>query len=250
MSQRTKVFTDFSLTVLYKAPERSVKPNEKNNENSVSDNVTITGAELTFFSTLLILLPINDYQRRREITLLPLVLLLIENEDDRQFLENVYLQYHRLMYAQALQILKQRQAAEDTVSDSLLALAKKIALLRTFECNKLRSYVVITVRHTAISHLNKGKREQLPGDAAFDEIAGTDRVDARLLEQAGIEGVKAAIRALPPREKDLMLMKYFREMTEQEIAGETGLKPVSVRVHLSRARKHLTQLLAERREDI
>ena len=178
--------------------------------------------------------------------MLPLVLLLIENEDDRQFLENVYLQYHRLMYAQALQILKQRPAAEDAVSDSLLALAKKISLLRTFECNKLRSYVVITVRHTSISRLNKGKREQLPGDAAFDEIAGTDRVDDRLLSQAGIEGIKAAIRALPPREKDLMLMKYFREMTEQEIAGETGLKPVSVRVHLSRARKHLAQLLAER----
>ena len=71
-------------------------------------------------------------------------------------------------------------------------------------------------------------------------------MDNRLLEEAGIEGVKEAIRALPPREKDLMLMKYFREMTEQEIADETGLKPVSVRVHLSRARKRLARLLKER----
>ena len=182
--------------------------------------------------------------------LLPLVFLLIENEDDRAFLENVYLQYHRLMYAQALQILRQSQAAEDAVSDSLLALTKKISLLRTFECNKLRSYVVITVKHTAISRLNRRKWERLPGDAAMEEVAGTDRADARLLEQAGIEGVKAAIRALPPREKDLMLKKYFREMTEQEIADETGLKPVSVRVHLSRARKHLARLLAERGENL
>ncbi len=178
--------------------------------------------------------------------LIPLVLLLIENEDDRAFMENVYLQYHRLMYAQALRILKQRQAAEDAVSDSLLKLMEKISLLRTFECNKLKSYVVITVRHTAISRLNRLRREQLPGDAALEDVAGTDRVDARLLEQAGIESIKDAIRALPPREKDLMLMKYFREMTEQEIADETGLKPVSVRVHLSRARKHLAQLLKER----
>ena len=71
-----------------------------------------------------------------------------------------------------------------------------------------------------------------------------------MLEQAGIEGVKNAIRSLPPREKDLMLMKYFREMTEQEIAKETGLKPVSVRVHLSRARKHLAQVLREGRESV
>ena len=182
--------------------------------------------------------------------MLPLVLLLIENEDDRQFLENVYLQYHRLMYAQALQILKQSQAAEDAVSDSLLALTKKIPLLRSFDCNKLRSYIAITVRHTAVSRLNRGKWEQLPGDGVLEEITDTGLPDGRLLEQAGIEGVKTAIRSLPPREKDLMLMKYFREMTEQEIADETGLKPVSVRVHLSRARKHLAQVLRERRESV
>jgi RNA polymerase sigma-70 factor (ECF subfamily) len=181
--------------------------------------------------------------------LIPFVLLLIESEDDRRFLENVYLQYRRLMYVQALQILKQSQAAEDAVSDSLLALTKKISLLRGFECNKLRSYIVITVKHTAVSRLNRGKREALPGDAAFDEIAGTERTDGRLLAQAGVEAVKDAIRALPPREKDLMLMKYFREMTEQEIAEETGLRPVSVRVHLSRARKRLARLLQERGED-
>lgn len=180
--------------------------------------------------------------------LIPLVFLLIENEDDRLFLENVYIQYHRLMYAQALQILKQSQAAEDAVSDSLLSLAKKISLLRSFDCNKLRSYAVITVKHTAITRLNRGKRERLPGDAALEEMAGTARVDARLLSQAGIEGVKEAIRALPSREKEMMLMKYFREMTEQEIADEMGLKPVSVRTCLSRARKHLAQLLKERGE--
>ena len=43
-------------------------------------------------------------------------------------------------------------------------------------------------------------------------------------------------------------MKYFREMTDEEIAEEIGVRPVSVRVHLSRARKHLAQLLLERGE--
>ena len=207
--------------------------------------------ELTFFFLFTILEALtHDYQRRRGMELIPLVFLLIENEDDRLFLENVYLQYHRLMYTQAQDILKQSQAAEDAVSDSLLSLTKKISLLRSFDCNKLRSYVVITVRHTAITRLNRRKRERLPGDAVFDEMAGTARVDTHLLSQAGIEGIKEAIRALPPREKDLMLMKYFRDLTEQEMADEMGLKPVSVRVHLSRARKHLAQLLKERGEGL
>ena len=175
--------------------------------------------------------------------MIPFILLLIETESDRTFLEAIYTQYHRLMYAQALQILRQSEDAEDAVSDSLVALAKKITLLRSFECNKLRSYVVITVRHTAISRLNRRRRENIDAGTAIEDLPGPDRPEDRLLSQAGVEGVKEAIRALPPREREMMLMRYFRDMTDEEIAEETGLKPVSVRVHLTRARKRLAQTL-------
>ncbi len=181
--------------------------------------------------------------------LLPLVFLLIENEDDRAFIEGLYTQYHRLMYAQAMRILNQSEAAEDAVSEALIALMKKISLLRAMECNKLRSYVVITVKHTAITMLNKGKRVQLPGDGTFDQIADANRTDDRLLAQAGVERIKDAIRTLPPREKDIMMMKYFRDMTEQEIGDTLGSRAGAVRVHRSRARQHLSQALADKGVD-
>jgi len=83
---------------------------------------------------------------------------------------------------------------------------------------------------------------------AIEDLAGNGSVDQALLAQAGVENIKNAIASLPAREKEIMLMKYFRELTDEEIAQETGLRAVSVRVHLSRARKHLSQLLSERRE--
>ena len=92
--------------------------------------------------------------------LLPLVFLLAADEDDRAFMESAYTQYHRLMYAQAYRILNHSQAAEDAVSESLLALMKKIDLLRSLPCNKLRSYLVITVKHTAITQEARRRREQ------------------------------------------------------------------------------------------
>lgn len=180
--------------------------------------------------------------------MLPIIFLLLEDETDRQFMENLYAQYHRLMYAQALEVLRQSQAAEDAVSESLLALIKKISLLRTFDSARLRSYVVVTVKHLSITLLNKRQREKIDSGVALEDLADAGRVDDRLLEEAGVERIRQAIRALPPREKDIMLMKYFREMTDEEIAEEIGVRPVSVRVHLSRARKHLAQLLLERGE--
>ena len=180
--------------------------------------------------------------------MLPFIFLLIEDDEDRRFLESVYLEYHRLMYAQALRVTRNPQAAEDAVSDSLIALTRKISLLRTMECNKLRSYVVITVRHTAISLLNRGKRQRLDGSVAVEDLSGGAPVDSRLLEEAGMERIKRCILALPPREKEMMLMRYFREMTDEEIAAETGLRAVSVRVHLSRARKRLALMLEGKEE--
>ena len=174
---------------------------------------------------------------------LPMVLLYLERGEDRAFLEDVYARLHRLMYAQALQIARSREAAEDAVSDSLMALMKKIELLRSLPWNKLRAYVVITVKHVAITQLNRRSRELPDGGAAAERLPGDRPIDEGLLSQAGIEGIKDAIRTLPDRERDALMMRYFREMTDEEIAAEWGLKPVSVRVILSRARKRLAQRL-------
>lgn len=177
--------------------------------------------------------------------MIPFILMTIGNESDRLFMEDLYLEYHQLMYGMALRVTRNGDLAQDAVSDSLVALMKKIPLLRTLECNKLRSYLVITVRHTAITLLNRGKRERAADDATFADLSDGFRVDDHVLAAAGVEGIKQAIRQLPQREKDIMLMRYFREMTDEEIAGELGIRPVSVRVQLSRARRHLAALLGK-----
>ena len=173
---------------------------------------------------------------------------MIENDEDRMFMESVYLEYARLMYAQALKITRNGEEAQDVVSDAMMALMKKIDLLRTLPCNKLQAYVVITVKHTAINLFHQKKRRQAEGSDVLENLPGLDNTDQPLLARAGVENIKNAIAALPEREKEIMLMRYFRELTDEEIAAETGLRPVSVRVHISRARKHLAQLLSERGE--
>lgn len=176
--------------------------------------------------------------------MLPLVLLAMEPGDDRAFMEQTYVDYHRLMYAQALRVLHDSQAAEDAVSDALMALMKKIPLLRTLDRNKLKAYCVITVKHAAISQLRRRQREHPGTEADVSDRPDERQADGYLLERAGVEGVKDAIRRLPEKEARIMMMRYFREMSDEEIGREMGLQAVSVRVRLSRARKHLKQILA------
>jgi RNA polymerase sigma-70 factor, ECF subfamily len=59
--------------------------------------------------------------------------------------------------------------------------------------------------------------------------------------------VRAAMRALKPRERELLWLAYVEGMNHAEIAAATGLRTLSVRMLLFRARgKAAGLLLAER----
>ena len=90
--------------------------------------------------------------------LMPIVILAMPFGEDRDFMESLYRKYHRLMYSTAWKYLKESVAVEDVVSDSCVALMKKIPTLRTLDHNKLAVYIVSTVRNTSINAINKQTR--------------------------------------------------------------------------------------------
>jgi RNA polymerase sigma-70 factor (ECF subfamily) len=56
--------------------------------------------------------------------------------------------------------------------------------------------------------------------------------------------VRAAIAQLPPRQRAVIVLYELEERSVAEIASELRLASVTVRWHLSAARKRLAQLLA------
>lgn len=56
--------------------------------------------------------------------------------------------------------------------------------------------------------------------------------------------VRATLRMLKPRERGLLWLAYVEGMNHEEIAAATGLRPLSVRILLFRARRKAAQLLA------
>lgn len=56
--------------------------------------------------------------------------------------------------------------------------------------------------------------------------------------------VRAALRQLKPRERELLWLAYVEGMNHEEIAAATGLRPLSIRILLLRARRKAAQILA------
>ena len=72
-------------------------------------------------------------------------------------------------------------------------------------------------------------------------------VDAALLKEQAA-GLADAMASLPPRYREVLLMKYYNGYSAQEIAGFLSATPDAVTQTLHRARKKLAEILEERGE--
>jgi RNA polymerase sigma-70 factor (sigma-E family) len=77
----------------------------------------------------------------------------------------------------------------------------------------------------------------MPGD----EPSGVDRVD----EVAEHERVWKAVLSLPPRQRAVIVLRYYEDLTEADIAEALAMAPGTVKSHSHAAARRLAGLLAE-----
>ncbi len=57
--------------------------------------------------------------------------------------------------------------------------------------------------------------------------------------------VLEALKRLPPRERAVMALFYVLDLPVREVAARLGIAATTVRVHLTRGRRHLAALLGD-----
>lgn len=175
--------------------------------------------------------------------MLPIVIMTMPEGEERDYMELLYTQYHRMMLSTAWKYNKDKAAVEDIVSDSCVALMKKVPLLRNLDENSRRSYIVSAVRNTALNYFKRNKMiHKYVSEAdteALSEIADRHDWEREIALQLELDAVWAAILQLPEKEREIMRMKYALEMTDAEIAKEIGLSVRSITKYVSRARAKL-----------
>jgi RNA polymerase sigma-70 factor (ECF subfamily) len=70
-------------------------------------------------------------------------------------------------------------------------------------------------------------------------------VDDELIREAEADQLHKALDLLKEKQRDLLNMRYFLNLNDEEIAEIYGLKSGSIRSLLSRARKELADIIRE-----
>lgn len=170
-----------------------------------------------------------------------------ENEDERVFLEETFDKYSRLMFSVAYKYGLQRQDAEDVVMDSVLSIHKNMTKIQALSVDKMQIYIVSIVRNASLDFLRREKRRgmvfQNVEDDEMEQMASQESVEETVSLQDEIKRVIKAIHELPESERQVMYLKYSRNMENEDIASSLGLSPESIRKYLSRGRNHVRQAL-------
>lgn len=158
--------------------------------------------------------------------------------------EELYASHYRRLVRLSVLLVRDVETAEEVVQDSFVAMHGKwrslrepdkgLAYLRQTVVNKSRS--VLRRRTVAARHIP----EVLPDHRGADH----DAVDAERRSE-----VLDALRALPDRQREVLALRYYLDLSEAQIADTLGISRGAVKSHASRGAAALRHLLGPMLED-
>ena len=188
-------------------------------------------------------------------TILPLAILLIENDEDRQFLTEMYLQYRKLMYKTASHYFQANSTEiEDAVSASVERMCKYCKNIQAVPCNKRTAYIVRLVENVCRTRIRaiarQRDREQFPAEENWEnDIPDTEDTEAIVFSHLRANDLLMSFDRLSPRDQELIRMRHIDYMEFEEMAREMGMTVCAVRTALFRAKQRWKKLASEQ-EDV
>ena len=154
----------------------------------------------------------------------------------------------------AVVITRDRAAAEDIVQDAFFGLYRRWDQLP--EMAAPLAYLRVSVLNGCRTALRRRSRLRLwPGagtDDGLDEIAGlgipdrpAESAEARVLLTEEQRRVAAALRKLPPRQREAVVLRYYLDLSEEETAQVMGVARGTVKSATHRALAAVGRILEE-----
>jgi RNA polymerase sigma-70 factor (ECF subfamily) len=178
-------------------------------------------------------------------------LLLRAGRGDEAAFQLLYERHRTPVFRFACRMLGSTSLAEDVTQECFLSILRRPEAFRA-ERASLRTYLCAIVRHLALKQLRKRGQETLvddPPEAAGGAWAASGADPLRsVVEAEEAEVVRAAVLALPPLQREAVVLFEYQEMSLADVATvcETDVGTVKSRLHRARERlrRTLTPLLA------
>lgn len=156
-----------------------------------------------------------------------------------QEFSTLYLPLGEGLYRVAYGLLASEADAEDALQDLFVKLWDRRDTLDYV--HNPRAYCITMLRNLCLDRLRA--RSRAAEEPLETEAAAEDSADARTLDREQRARLVRAVEGLPKNQRAVVEMRLLQGLTYEEIAAETSLSPLSLRVLLARARKTIKSQL-------
>ena len=156
--------------------------------------------------------------------------------------EELYAAHYRRLVRLSVLLVRDVETAEEVVQDSFVAMHDRwrrlrdpdhgLAYLRQAVVNRSRS----ALRHRGVVERYVAKQAAPPDEAPADDGVGAASRRTAVLD---------AMRALPDRQREVLALRYYLDLSEADIASTLGISPGAVKTHASRGVAALRSLMED-----
>jgi RNA polymerase sigma-70 factor (ECF subfamily) len=160
--------------------------------------------------------------------------------------------YFEELYRFAYRYVRSVETAKDLVHEAFLRLWRQRAQV-DLDGPTARSYLYTIVRYQAVDHLRRRRVEERWQRDYVTPLV-TDQGAALALDpdqefaaRETAAAIQQAVEALPPRQRQVLLLRWQQQASYEEIAETLGISPKTVAIHVGRALQRLREILAQAR---
>jgi RNA polymerase sigma-70 factor, ECF subfamily len=143
-----------------------------------------------------------------------------------------------LVYRFLLHRVFDRELAEELTAQTFYKSAAGLARLGD-DIQHVQAWVLRVAMHTANTHYRRQRLRQI----FLGRFARSRSVSAEPADPQRMDRVRAALLALPPKHQSVVVLRYYVQLSFDDIAAVLGCRPDAARARLSRALRELRQRL-------
>jgi len=141
----------------------------------------------------------------------------------------LYAAHYRKLVRIAALLLDDYSLSEEVVQDAYVKMHGSWRRIR--EPAAAEAYLRTTVVNLARSRL---RRRLVAAKHAPKPLPDAPSAEQGALEQLDRDRVIQALRRLPPRQRECLVLRYYADLSEAQIAAAMGISPGAVKSHASR----------------
>ncbi|GAB6107318.1 RNA polymerase sigma factor [Fusibacter bizertensis] len=169
----------------------------------------------------------------------------LKDIESKNLLEKIYLTYLKEMYYIAYSILNNPHDAQDVVQSAIIKVIPYIKIIDDVKCRKTKYLIATIVKSTAIDLYRKKNNHPLIDIESISDLPDQDllAIDDIVIKLSEANVITEKLAKLDSKHADILILKYFYEFQDKEIADILRISYTNVRVRINRAKSRLKKLI-------